>query len=408
LRVLLLTGIFSPCPQSASQRFSSFAQILSSRGFDVTVLACSRCLKRDEKTLSHEEISVYDFRCPRFLISASFVFINPVILFLYFLMGLVIVAMRGADIVYSSVPGGETAIVGSFLSKIFKIPLIIDVRDTYPPPTGEMLYMPTPSKLNEVFVRFFRMLYRNSDKIICVDASIQRRLIAYGVLPEKTAVIPNGVDTSIYKPCNSLNREAIHIKYGLPLNKFIFVYAGALAWYYPVTEAIKGLKKLSTKKKDIGLLIISHASYAYEKKMAKELQLENMVRFMGPLSVADTARILSACDVGLVVYRGEDYWKGMYGSKIFSYMSCELPILASGPPGSVIEKLLREYRVGFFVGPPDEGNFAKGLSYFVNNRKEVRIMGENARKVVERFYDRRKLGLKLVSLIDELCVGGAP
>jgi len=398
----MLAGVFSPCPQSASQRFSSFAQVLRSRGYDVTVLTCSRCLKRGEKPLSHEEILVYDLKSPRFLISASFVFINPVILFLYFLMGLIIVAMRGADVVYSSIPGGETAVVGFFLSKIFKVPLIIDIRDMYPPPSDEMAYMHTPSKLNAVLLSLFKRLYRSSDKIVCVYEDIKQRLLEFGVSPEKIVVITNGADTSIYTPCSSGDRERIRLKYGLPLSKFIFVYAGALAWYYPVIDAIKGLKRTVSAKNKPQMVIISLANYASGKKVVKELGLEDSVTFMGPLSVADTAEILSVCDVGLVVYRGDDYWKNVYGSKVFSYMSCGLPVLASGPLDSLIERLLETHKAGLFIGRPDEKNFAKGFSFFLKNKSEAEIMGRNARKVADKLYDRRKLGLRLVSLIDEL------
>jgi len=398
----MLAGVFSPCPQSASQRFTSFAQVLSSRRFDVTVLTCSRCIKRGKKVPSHEEIMVYNFRTPRSLISASFVFINPVILFLYLFMGLTIVAMRGVDVVYSSVPGGETAIAGFFLSKIFKVPLIIDVRDMYPPPSDEMAYMHTPSKLNAILISLFKRLYRSSDKIVCVYEDIKQRLLKFRVSPEKIIVITNGADTSIYKPCSSGDRGRIRLKHGLPLNKFIFVYAGALAWYYPVIDAIKGLKRIVSAKSEPQMLIISFANYASGRKVVKELGLEDSVTFMGPLSVADTAEILSACDVGLVVYRGDDYWKNVYGSKVFSYMSCGLPVVASGPLDSLIERLLETHKAGLFIGRPDEKNFAKGFSFFLKNEGEAEIMGRNARKVVDKLYDRRKLGLRLVSLIDEL------
>jgi len=322
-------------------------------------------------------------------------------------MSLIISARKRFDLVLASVPAGETAVVGFLLSCLFKVPLVIDVRDMYPPPPDGLVYLRTPLRLNNLFIRLFRKIYQNSDELVCVDVDIKRRLVDSGVVTDRIAVVPNGADTSVYRPRSSSDRKRIRTTYGLPLKKFIFVYAGALAWYYPVIEVAKGLKRLSPARKDIELLVISHVNYAYEKKIVEELGLKDHVRFMGPLPFAKAGEVLSACDVGVVVYRGEDYWKGMYGSKIFSYMSCGLPILASGPPSSVIQKLLQEHGVGFFVGSPDEHNFAHGLSYFVDNRSEVRIMGENARKVVERFYDRRRLGLKLASLLDELCWGGA-
>jgi glycosyltransferase involved in cell wall biosynthesis len=406
-RVLVLAPIFSPCPHSPAQRLSSFVKALQKQHSDALVITCSRCLSHVKEGSPSDNTMIYDFECPRFLLSSSFVILNPVILLLYLIMSLVMVARKRFDAILASVPAGETAVVGFLLSRLFNIPLVIDIRDMYPPPSDGLAYLRTPLQLNNLFIRFFDIFYEGSDRLVCVDEDIKRRLVDFGIPSDKVVIIPNGANASVYKPCSSRDCERIRLKFGLPLERFIFVYAGALAWYYPVIEVAKGLKKLFPERKNFELLIISHVDYVHEKKMIEELGLEGCVRFMGPLPSAEAAAVTSACDVGVVVYRGEPYWKGMYGSKIFSYMSCGLPVLASGPPGSVIQKLLQEHKTGFFVGPPDEKHFAKGLSFFLDNRNEVKIMGENARNVVERFYDRGRLGVKLASLVDELLMGNA-
>ena len=190
------------------------------------------------------------------------------------------------------------------------------------------------------------------------------------------------------------------------MDKLIFVYAGTLTSYYPTHDVMKGFSKIYQRKKNVQLLIISFKSSDRYKRTAEELKLENAVRFMGALPVAETAEILSACDVGIVPFLGDDFLKDMYGAKIFSYMSCGLPILASGPPSGIIEDLVRECRTGFFVGKPCGNSFARGFSFFLNNKSDMKIMGENARKLVEERYDRGKLGLKLASLLHEVCQRG--
>jgi len=164
-------------------------------------------------------------------------------------------------------------------------------------------------------------------------------------------------------------------------------------------EAIAGLKALSSGVNNLQLLIISYTDSTAHKNLAKNLGLEENVRFMGPLSISETAQILSSCDVGIVAYGSEDYWKGTYGSKIFSYMSCGLPVLASGPPDSVIGRLIREHDVGFFVGNPSEKSFAGGFSFFLVNRSELEGMRKRSVEIVKKFYDRNVLGLKLVALL---------
>lgn len=400
MKAMILTYVFDPCPQSASQRVSSFFQAMVKSGFDVTVITASRCLRKRTKDSPSEFSSVYDFSCPRFLISACNLMTNPFMVLLFFFMGILLVSRRKVDMLLASVPYGEVAIAGFFLSKVFKIPLVIDMRDLYPSvPELSLANIGLPKRISRFLTRAFLIVYKGSCKIVCVDSYIKEKLERRGIASEKIFVVPNGADISIYKPRDTRERERIRSRYGLPADRIIFVYAGSLTRYYRVMEAITGLKTLSSGADNVQLLIIGYADYAAHKKLTNDLGLEENVRFMGPLCISETAQILSSCDVGIVAYGGEDYWKGTYGSKIFSYMACGLPVLASGPSNSVIERLIQEHDVGFFVGNPSEKNFASGFSFFLANRRELEGMRKRSVEIVRKFYDRNALGLKLVALL---------
>jgi len=399
MKAMILTHGFDPCPQSASQRVSSFSQAMVRGGFEVTVITASRCSRKRIKDSPSEFPAVYDFRCPRFFISMCNLIANPFMVLLFFFMGGLLVLRRKVDMLLASVPYGEVAIAGFFLSKMFKIPLVIDMRDLYPSsPELSLAYIGLPKRISRFVIRFFLIIYKSSCKIICVDSYIKEKLEGRGIASANIFIVPNGADISVYKPRDTKERERIRSRYGLPLDRIIFVYAGSLTRYYRVMEAIKGLKTLS-ETGNLQLLIISYTDSSAYKNLTKDLGLEENVRFMGPLCISETAQILSSCDVGIVAYGGEDSWKGTYGSKIFSYMSCGLPVLASGPSSSVIERLIREHDVGFFVGNPGERSFAKGFSFFLANRREFEGMRKRSVEIVRKFYDRNALGLKLVTLL---------
>lgn len=404
MQVLVLTDTFHPCSRASSQRVLSFAQALSSKGYRVTVITGNRCLQMKHEALS-KGFSVYDMKWPLALLSVSSVIINPLLFLLYFFMSVMIALKEEVGVILSSVPNGETAIAGFFLSKLFKIPFVVDMRDLYPPPSSEFPfhYLHITSTMNKIQIGFFHILYKHSDRIVCVNEAVEKALETFSIYSDKTLVVLNGADTSIYQPSDAEKRERIRMKYGLPSDKFIFVYAGSLASLYPMTPAIMGAREVFRKDENFLFLIISHKSYAPYSELVRKLELADCIKFMGPLSVAVTAEILSACDVGIVVHRGEDFCKSVYGAKIFSYMSCGIPVIASGPPVSVLDELIRKHRIGLFIGRPSQKSFAEGFSYFLNNRSRVEEMGRNARNTAEKFFDRREFGLKLVSLVDDLC-----
>jgi len=400
MKAMILAFGFDPCPQSASQRVSSFFQAMVRSGFEVTVVTASRCLRKRIKDSPSEFFGVYDFNCPRFLISVCNLMPNPFMVLLFFFMGGLLVLRRKVDVLLASVPYGEVAIAGFFLSKMFEIPLVIDMRDLYPSlPELSLANIGLSKRISRFLTRFYLILYKGSSKIVCVDSDIKEKLERRGIASEKIFIVPNGADISIYKPRDIKERERIRSKYGLPIDRIIFVYAGSLTRYYRVMEAIAGMKILSSGADNLQLLIISYTDSTAHKKLTEDLGLEENVKFMGPLCISETAQILSSCDVGIVAYGGEDYWKGTYGSKIFSYMSCGLPVLASGPSDSVIERLIREHGIGFFVGNPSEKSFAGGFSFFLANRRELEGMRKRSVEIVRKFYDRNALGMKLVTLL---------
>jgi glycosyltransferase involved in cell wall biosynthesis len=405
MSLLMLADAFPPCPQSASERLSSFTESLRSNGYHVTVVTANNCSKR-KKASTDKGVLVYDLKYPLFLLSISSAIFNPIVFLLYFFISCAIIIGNKPKVLLSSLPNGEVAVAGFLLSKTFRIPLLVDMRDFYPTPSHGLHFLRAhlPRTVHEIMISFFRFIFRNSDKIICVDESIKEKLVQLGVSSERVQVVPNGADTDTYQPCSPEERERRRLKYRLPSSKFIFVYAGSLATYYPIAEAIKGVKRLYPKNEDFLLLIMSYMNLEHLKELVQELGLEDEVKFLGPFSPVQAAEVLSACDVGIVTYRSEDYWKGMYGAKMFSYMSCGLPILASGPINGVIENFIRRFNTGVFIYEPNEANFAKGYAYCLSNRTETKSMGHRARETVEGFYNRTTLGLRVVSIVDKLSV----
>lgn len=400
-RVLVLTDSFPPCPYAASQRIGAFVEVIASNDVEAIVFTLFRCLTKKLRSTLDSTCPIFNFRYPDYLLRLSVVMVNPLLVLLFLFGATVIAATRHVKGILVSVPQGEVVIAGFLVSRLFGTPLIVDLRDWYPVPSVELRThrIPRPRILNEILIKLFQAMYRRSQKLVCVDANIRRNILASGVSPSKVAVIPNGADTSTYKPCTLEERSKIRSNHGLSNDKVIFVYAGSLAKHYPVIDAIKGAESLFKKRNEFQLLIITFSDYTSHADYVRKIGLEEAVKFLGPLPAAETARLISACDVGVVTYGKEQIWQQTYGSKIFAYMSCGLPILASGSSGSVIEKLINEHELGYFVGSPTGKSFARGFLYFLDNKDKKILMGKNAREIVEKTYNRKKLALKMVDLI---------
>ena len=87
-----------------------------------------------------------------------------------------------------------------------------------------------------------RYAFCQADKIIAVSQPLKEKIIALGIPAEKVVLIPNGVDTQVFR---SLDKKECRAKLSLPLDKRLVVFVGNL-------EKIKGIDVLveATAKTD--------------------------------------------------------------------------------------------------------------------------------------------------------------
>ena len=102
-----------------------------------------------------------------------------------------------ADIIIATSPQFFTALSGKILSKLKRIPWIMEIRDLWP----ESIVSVGAIK-NQLVYRFLTKLeyscYDSASKIITVTNSFKTILVRNGVPKEKISVICNGVNTSLF------------------------------------------------------------------------------------------------------------------------------------------------------------------------------------------------------------------
>jgi glycosyltransferase involved in cell wall biosynthesis len=185
------------------------------------------------------------------------------------------------------------------------------------------------------------------DRIVCVSEAVARRHItARAVSAQRVCVIPNGVDTSRFRP-DLVRRERTRAALGLG-NEFVWLAAGRLMWKknYPL------MLNAAARVPECRLLIAGGGPDELElKNLAARLGVH--ARFLGPRN--DMPDLMNACD-GFVL-----------SSAVEGLPLVLLEAAASGLPqvavrvGGVEEILLSE-RTGFLVEPADPEALAMGMA----------------------------------------------
>ena len=98
------------------------------------------------------------------------------------------------DVIIATSPQFFTLISGFIISKIKKIPLVLEIRDLWPESIVSVGVMKEKSFLITFLKKIAISLYNQSELIVCVTNSFKNDLIKKGVNENKIKVIPNGFE----------------------------------------------------------------------------------------------------------------------------------------------------------------------------------------------------------------------
>jgi len=400
--MLMLAENFFPLSTPSAQRSFAYAKTLALHSYETVVITKSPINFRSEKITIiglnlKKEVPIFD----------------PIVLFLYLLKSITIIRKHSIGLIISTVPKINNAFAGFLLSKLFRIPHIIDVRDYW---EAQLLSYPVnkivPKRLVFLLTQIASLLYKAATSLITVNETLKEMLHKTGVLYSRIYVIPNGVDTSLFKPCeNEKCVKRLRKKYMLPYPKTIFIYAGALAPTYKIDAVLKGISHLNEKNSFMFLIVGRPTLLMTQKRILQaieKLEVKETVRVTGPLSVDEIAELQKCCDVGVIPLEDKEFWKCMTTVKLFAYLASGLPILASGPKDCELEKFLSKYKVGLFIGKPTPQRFREGFREFLEETSRIKIMGLRGRRIMEKFYDRYALSQKIIPIIHDVTDSSTP
>ena len=269
----------------------------------------------------------------------------------------------------------EGAAIGYAVSRILRVPLLFDLQGSL---TGEL----TAHKFLSEQGIFFRLFYK-AEKIIdnLADVVVTQSTDMLEELKDKFGVKDvcltfDGVNTDDFRP---MAKSAIlKRKLEIPDDKKVVVYLGILSKYQGVDCFLEAMPKVLNKRKNVCFLIMGYPDIEKYKKMAETLGVLKDCRFTGRIDYKTAPEYLNLGDIAVGPKLGLTEADG----KIYNYMACGLPIVASDTP--VHREILDD--TALYVKPADGAALAEGLLRLLNDQALAKELGTRARqRVVEKF-----------------------
>ena len=405
MRILFLSHYFPPEVNAPASRTFEHCRAWARSGHEVSVATnvpnhpAGRIYPGYRNALAQSErvsdISVYRLRT--FLAANSGIVRRSFSYFFYMVMTILAAPfLPKVDVVVSTSPQFFCGLAGYFVSRIKRVPWVLEIRDLWPESIMAVGAVHRSLTLRWL-VWLANFAYRKADRVLCVTDSFKTAIIAEGIPAAKIEVIKNGVDLEFFSPERSLGPEATHIP-GLDntQGKFVVSYVGTHGMAHGLETVLSAAELLRDLPDVLFLLVGDGAERDHLVRQRDIMRLDNVILLEQQPKTRMPA-IWAVTDVSLVLLRDKPLFRTVIPSKIFESMAMMKPVIL-GVRGES-EALLEESGAGICVQPESAVQLARAVRRLYASPDERRAMGQAGRHFVQAHFDRQVLAARYLELL---------
>ena len=407
-KILIHTLIFSPDGVSTAYLYNDIALAFQKNGWEVVVLSTTPHFNVVEEQLAEQPmkwgvwglykkssfkgISVYHVPQKKFkstlLRLVGFVYWHIV----SFLMALF---MKNIDVILSPSPPLTIGRLNNWLGKLKGCKVVYNVQEIYP----DILNKPETSLVHRYLRSMERKVYNQSDAVTTIDQIFYDTIVDRFEDRSKLHIIPNFVDTDLYKSGVS---TAELDKSLFPENDNIkLLYAGNIGW----AQDWKPLVKLAEKTRNLPVeyFLIGMGkmrSWVEEQKQTLGLDklhiLDYQPRHLMPA-------ILAYSDLQYIFMTPESEGMG-FPSKVYTIMACGRPLLVCSGENTPIVNFLKPIGCARLITDHDLDRKTDEMMQWLAGmtREKLREMGAKGEAIVKAEYAKEIVTNKYVELVNSL------
>ena len=256
------------------------------------------------------------------------------------------------------------------------------LKDIFPQNAIDLNIFSKKGLIYKYFRNKEKQLYKLSDKIGCMSQANVDYLLNHNpwLDKKKVEVCPNSIDVQDFN-VTQLERIALRNKYGIPLEKKVFVYGGNLGKPQGVDFLIKCLSSQVSNEKAFFLIVGAGTEYWKLEKYLNEDKPSN-VKLMKHLPRDEYDCMIASCDVGMI-FLDHRFTIPNFPSRLLTYMQAKLPVLSVTDSNTDIGRIIVSGDFGWSCESNDVNMFkctvydilnanitdmgAKGFEYLLQN-----------------------------------------
>jgi glycosyltransferase involved in cell wall biosynthesis len=235
----------------------------------------------------------------------------------------------------------------------------------------------------------------HTDLIICPSRVTAAYIHSLQTPPEKITVIPNGVDTLLFKPQTDVPPAS-----SVP----ILLYVGTLARWQGIDLLLSALP-LILEKQPVQLVIVGRGRKTQKKalqKQIKKMELADFAVLKGHLPHHTIPQIINQATICVTPlgFNDRNVTQGCCPIKLLEYLACRRPVVAANLP--VVRELAQDGVDALLFEPDDPVDLTRKLLYLLENPSVANKLANNGHARVKRDFTWSKACASLQDTYDKL------
>lgn len=329
-RILIFTGYFYPHSGGVESIIYELSRRLHSRGHEVHIVTSNT----EGVATTEERDGLHIYRLPAWdALGGTYPVPKPSIAGLKVIWKLLRLRV---DLVNTQTRFFTTSLIGLIVAELKRRPLVHTEHGTEHSITTNR-YVRAIAKMYDHVIGF--LIVRRAKRNIGVSEAACDFVRHLG--GKNTVVIPNGVDTSLFRRVQTGLRERLGVG-----DSMVVAYVGRLIYAKGVQDLLSVFPEVERKFDNVVLLIAGEGSYRQELETMAAKVGGSRVVFLGEKNRDEIIEILSIADV----FVNPSYSEGLPTS-VLEAAAVGLPIVATDVGGT--REIITDGKDGFLVAPHD-------------------------------------------------------
>ena len=408
-RVLIHSIVFSPDGVSTAYLYNDIALGLVDHGFDVVVLTTTPHYNFIDSEINKQPITrkffgVYyesDFngiKVYHIPLKKHKSTVKRLVSFVYwhitsFFIG---VSIKKINFVLSPSPPLSIGFISILIAKFKGAKSIYNVQEIYP----DLLI--NQGSLNSLIVinflkKFEKFIYNYSTAVTTIDEVFYSTISSRFINPDKLKIIPNFVNTDLFKPLNE--KLELPLIFGNDNGKIKILYAGNIGFFQDWEPVFFAASQL--RNENIEFWIIGEG--VQKRELEEEIKNQNIsnIRIFPYQNREDILIINNFVDIHFISINPNMEKEG-FPSKVYTIMACAKPMVIVTGEKTPLYNFLKDKNCSELIINNRNINFTKAIRKLAKDKELREKLGNNGYENIINNYSKKVVLSMYINLLNSL------